>query len=480
MGCERRRLNNGRDPMNREDTIFALATAPGTAGVAVLRISGPRARTALETLTRGSLPKPRFAAHRKLFAAPEGAPPVGAERLADDSAAIDDGLVLWFPGPASFTGEDVAELHVHGGRACVEAVARALGAVGGLRPAEAGEFTRRAFENGKLDLTRAEALADLVAAETEAQRRQAMDQFLGALAGRYESWRNALIGLSGELEAAIDFSDEELPEGLISGVFPRISGLMAEIEGHLNDDHRGERLREGLRAVILGAPNVGKSSLLNKLAGREVAIVAETAGTTRDVIEVHLDLGGLPVTVADTAGLREGAEDVEVEGIRRARAHAAGADIKILVFDAEVWPELDPETKDLMDEASLLILNKVDLRDPRKDASEILYVGVGSEKIPIYSVSARTEVGLAEALSALEAMAQERIGPGASAPITRARHRAALEETLEALRRTAPERPVELNAEDLRLAARALGRITGGVDVEDVLDHVFREFCIGK
>ncbi|MDH3242899.1 MAG: tRNA uridine-5-carboxymethylaminomethyl(34) synthesis GTPase MnmE, partial [Alphaproteobacteria bacterium] len=449
--------------MNRNDTIYALASAPGMAGVAVIRISGGLARHALEALIRGSVPPPRLAAHRRLF------PPAQAGTgEAEENLPIDDGLVIWFPGPASFTGEDVAELHIHGGRACLAAVTQALAAIAGLRPAEAGEFTRRAFENAKLDLTRAEALADLVAAETEAQRRQAMGQYLGALAERYEAWAQSLIGLCGELEAAIDFSDEDLPDGLISGIFPKISALAGEIEAHLNDNRRGERLREGVRAVILGAPNVGKSSLLNRLAGRDAAIVSETAGTTRDVIEVHLDLGGLPVTVADTAGLREAVSDVEIEGIRRARARAAESDLKILVFDAEAWPALDGETRDLADGASLLILNKVDLRDPRKDASEMLYVGLGGEKLPIYSVSARTEAGLAEVLAALEAMARARMGPGQGAPITRARHRAALVETFEALRRAAPERPVEFNAEDLRLAARSLGRITGRIDVEDV------------
>jgi tRNA modification GTPase len=461
--------------MTTGGTIYALASAPGAAGVAVIRVSGPAAGKVLEALTRAPLPAPRRAVHTRMFA-PDSAEKGGK----DPDLPIDDGLVLWFPGPGSFTGEDVAELHIHGGRACLEAVFAALAAVPGLRPAEPGEFTRRAFENAKMDLTRAEALADLVAAETEAQRRQAMGQFLGGLAELYDRWRAQVIAVSGELEAAIDFSDEELPEGLVAGVFPKIAGLRAEIAGHLADDRRGERLREGLSAVILGAPNVGKSSLLNKLAGREAAIVAETAGTTRDVIEVHLDLGGLPVSVADTAGLREGAEAVEREGIRRARARAATADLKILVFDAATWPDLDAGTAALVDGASLLVLNKVDLRDPRKDASQMLYVGIKGEQRPIYSVSAKTGSGLTEALGALEEMARARIGPVGSAPLTRARHRAALAEALEALERTAPDKAIELNAEDLRLAARVLGRITGRIDVEDVLDHIFREFCIGK
>lgn len=461
--------------MTEDATIFAPATAPGLAGVAVIRISGPRAGDALKALLKGDLPEARKAVHRRFFA-----PKKGDNGAKKGDLPLDDGLVLWFPAPASFTGEDVAELQIHGGRACLGAILQVLAAIPGLRPAEPGEFTRRAFENGKMDLTRAEALADLVTAETEAQRRQAMGQYLGALADRYDRWRGALTTLAGEIEAAIDFSDEELPEGLIEGIFPKISALKAEISSHLADDRRGERLREGLRAVILGAPNVGKSSLLNKLAGRDAAIVSETAGTTRDVIEVHLDLGGLPVTIADTAGLREVAEEVEQEGVRRARAHAATADFKLLVFDAQGWPELDTETAGLIDEASLLVLNKVDLKDPRKDASQILHLGIKGEQVPIYGVSAKTEAGLGEALGALEDMARARMGAVASAPLTRARHRAALEEVVAALERIAPHKAVELNAEDLRLASRGLGRITGRIDVEDVLDHIFREFCIGK
>ncbi|MDX1485645.1 MAG: tRNA uridine-5-carboxymethylaminomethyl(34) synthesis GTPase MnmE [Alphaproteobacteria bacterium] len=459
--------------MTERDTIFALASGPGTAGVAVIRISGPAAGPALERLIRRPLPKPRVATHARLFAPEE-------EGDAPGGLPVDDGLVLWFPAPRSFTGEDVAELHVHGGRATLDAVGRALAAAGPLRPAEAGEFTRRAFENGKMDLTQAEALADLVAAETDAQRRQAMGQLMGALGAIYEGWRERLIALTAEIEATIDFADEELPEGLLEGAFPALDRLREEIAGHLADAHRGERLRAGLSAVILGPPNVGKSSLINYLSGREAAIVAASAGTTRDVIEVHLDLGGMPVTVADTAGPREAAEAVEEEGVRRALARAEGADLKIVVFDARDWPALDSATEALIDENALILLNKSDLHDPCPDGVSLTHIDDHGKQHTIYSVSVRTGAGLGAVLTALEEMARARLGPGMSAPLTRARHRAALEETVAALGRIDRAEAVELNAEELRIAARALGRITGRVDVEDILDRIFAEFCIGK
>jgi tRNA modification GTPase len=463
--------------MTEGDTIYALASGAGAAGIAVIRVSGPDAGTALRALLRGPLPKARMATHARLHR-PDAT--VTGGKGAGENHVLDEGLVLWFPAPFSFTGEDVAELHIHGGRACLEAVTLALAAAAPVRPAEPGEFSRRAFENGKMDLTRAEALADLIAAETEAQRRQAMGQLKGALAARYDGWRAQLVGLAGEVEAGIDFADEELPEDLLKGVFPKIGALSDEISVHLADGNRGERLRSGLTAVILGPPNVGKSSLLNRLAGREVAIVATTAGTTRDVIEVHLDLQGMPVTVADTAGLRAAAEAVEEEGVRRARARAESADIKIIVFDARDWPDLDPASKSLIDRDSLVIVNKTDLGDPRSAPTEKLHIGDGDAKTAIYCVSAKTEAGLADAIEALAAMAHARLGPGLSAPLTRARHRQALEDTLSALKRVDRGKAIELNAEDLRLAARALGRITGRVDVEDILDRIFAEFCIGK
>ncbi|MCC7272289.1 MAG: tRNA uridine-5-carboxymethylaminomethyl(34) synthesis GTPase MnmE, partial [Alphaproteobacteria bacterium] len=328
-----------------DDTIYALTTGGGRSAVAVLRVSGAIAGDILSAITDRPLPAPRRAVRRFLR------DPVSAE-------AIDEALVLWFPAPASFTGEDVAELHVHGGRAVIEAIGRVLAGLG-ARPAEAGEFTRRAFHAGKLDLTQAEAIADLVAAETEAQRRQALRQMAGDLGRIYDGWRERLVTLSARAEAAIDFPEEDLPPGLLSEVSAGAAALAGEMAAHLADGRRGERLRDGLHVAILGAPNAGKSSLLNALVGRGAAIVHPAAGTTRDVIEVALDIGGWPVVLADTAGLREAEGPVEAEGVRRARERAAGADLKLLVFDASHPP--DAETTALVDADAIVVLNKADL-----------------------------------------------------------------------------------------------------------------------
>lgn len=443
--------------MNLDDTIYALASAPGRAGVAVLRVSGAAAADALARLTRRDLPPPRLAKLRRLFDA-AGTP-------------IDDALVLFFPGPRSFTGEDVVELHVHGGPAVVAAALRALGQVPHCRLAEAGEFTRRAFHNHKLDLAQIEGIADLVAAETEAQRRQALRQAEGAQSLLYDSWRDRLLRALARLEAFIDFPDEDLPEQLIRSIDGEVAALAGEIELHLLD-HRGERLRDGLTIAILGAPNAGKSSLLNVLAQREAAIVSERAGTTRDVIEVRLDLGGYPVTMADTAGLRASADEIEREGIARALARARRADVKLLVFDGGNWPAIDNETAKQIDDRALLVVNKADLlKEPEP---------VAIDGQAVIKVSAKTGRGLDALTRALTTLAAAGLESGADVVVTRARHRQALEECHLALLRAAGARQPELKAEDLRLAVRELGRITGRVDVEDVLDVIFKEFCIGK
>ncbi|ACJ00181.1 tRNA uridine-5-carboxymethylaminomethyl(34) synthesis GTPase MnmE [Rhodospirillum centenum] len=436
------------------DTIFAPATAPGRGGVQVVRLSGPLAGPALVRLS-GRLPPPRQATLASLH------DPAGGE-------VFDRALLLWFPAPASFTGEDVAELHLHGGRAVLAAAAEALTALG-LRVAEPGEFSRRAFEHGKLDLTEAEAIADLVAAETAAQRRQALRQMDGALGRLYEDWRHRLVRALAHLEAEIDFPEEDLPGGLTDSVRPVVRDLLAEIAAHLADGHRGERLRDGIAIAILGAPNAGKSSLLNAIARRDVAIVSAQAGTTRDVIEVALDLGGYPVTLADTAGLRETLDAVESEGIRRALDRAARADLTLLVFDATLPP--DPATLALAGEDALVVLNKADL------AGELPSEVAGR---PALAVSAATGQGLAALLATLTAAVEMRYAPAAAPSLTRARHRAALEACGASLARALEAPLPELAAEDVRLAARALGRITGRVDVEDLLDVIFRDFCIGK
>lgn len=438
----------------RADTIFALASAPGRAGVQVIRISGPDAGAVLSRLMGRPLPPPRQAALAGLR------DPVTGE-------LFDKALVLSFPAPGSFTGEDVVELHLHGGRAVLSAATQALTALG-LRVAEPGEFSRRAFEHGKLDLTEAEAIADLVDAETAAQRRQALRQMEGALGQLYDGWRHRLTRALAHLEADIDFPDEDLPGGLSDAVRPVVEGLVAELSAHLADQGRGERLRDGISITILGAPNAGKSSLLNAIARRDVAIVSNQAGTTRDVIEVQLDLGGYPVLLADTAGLRDAADLVESEGIRRALDRAAKADLKLLVFDGGELP--DPATLALADDDAILVMNKADLPGAVAPLAGR----------PILSLSARTGDGVPALLSTLEQAVAARYAPSGAPALTRARHRSALEECLESLTRALQAPLPELAAEDVRLAVRALGRITGRVDVEDLLDVIFRDFCIGK
>jgi len=435
--------------VSRSDTIFALSSGAGPAGVAVVRISGPQAGAALQTMI-GRLPVPRYAT---------------LARVAD----IDTGLALWFPAPRSETGEDMAELQVHGGRAVVAALLAALARIAGCRLAEPGEFTRRAFEHGKLDLTAVEGLADLVHAETEAQRSQALRQMRGELAALYEGWRARLIRILALLEAEIDFGDEDLPPDIAVRSMTALQDLEREIGAHLDDARRGERLREGFSIVILGPPNAGKSSLLNWLARREAAIVAATAGTTRDVIEVQLDLGGYPVVLADTAGLRDSADAVESEGIRRALDRAGRADLKLVVLAAD---NISPyaEVKAQIGADSLVVLNKIDLSAARPHP----------EVHAALPISVRTGEGLDALLAALTEHVVENLRPREAPALTRLRHREALEACRGNLHRAATATAAELRAEDIRLAARALGRITGRVDVEDVLDVVFREFCIGK
>ncbi len=441
------------------NTIFAVATASGRAGIAVIRVSGPGAAAALRTIRGEELPAPRRAARSRL-------------RDPETGEAIDDGLCLWFPAPASMTGEDVAEFHIHGGHATSAALAGALGRIAGLGPAEPGEFTRRAFDNGKLDLTGAEAIADLVNAETAAQRRQALRQLDGDLGRLYDAWRDELTRALAHIEAHFDFPDEDLPDGLMEGAKARIGKVLAAMSAHLDDDRRGERIRDGVRIAIVGPPNVGKSSLLNALAGRDAAIVAETAGTTRDVIEVHLDLGGFAAVVADTAGLREAGDEVEREGIRRALARAEDADITIVMFDATAAEPSTGVEHGLLGENAVAVVNKIDLRRP-----ETPFEVAGHRAMEI---SAVTGEGLDRLLAALRDRINERFSAGEAPVLTRARHRAALEECVAALRGAENATLPELMAEDLRLAARALGRITGRVGVEDILDVVFADFCIGK
>jgi tRNA modification GTPase len=438
-----------------DDTIFALSTGAPPAGVAIVRLSGRSVRFGLETLV-GSIPEPRRASLRSI--------------RARAGEVIDKGLVLFFPAPASFTGEDMAELHLHGGRAVVAAMLAELGALPRFRAAEAGEFTRRAFANQRMDLTQVEGLADLVLAETEAQRRQALRQADGVLGRLYDDWRERLIRARALIEAELDFPDEDDVPGSVSvQAWDSVSALEKEIVSHVAD-RRGERLRDGAEIVILGPPNAGKSSLINAIARRDVAIVTAEPGTTRDLIEVRLDLGGYPATLVDTAGLREAESLVEREGIRRAEERAAKADLVVWLKDVTA---VDRGASPLP--GAVTVGAKIDLIDSEGERSRL---AAGFDVV----LSAQTGEGVDGLLALFARRIVDHLPAAESVLTTRSRHRTALLGCLEALRSALddPDRPIELRAEDLRRAGDALGRITGRIDVEDLLDVIFRDFCIGK
>ncbi len=461
-------------------TIYALSTAPGRAGIAVIRISGRAAWNALHGLCHGRFPASRVASFRRL-------------RHPSTGEVLDEAVVLWLPGPASFTGEDMVELHVHGGRAVVAGVLDALASFG-LRLAEPGEFTRRAFGNGKIDLTEAEGLADLINAETAFQRRQAIAQHCGALRGHYELWRATLLRAMAYVEASLDFSDEgDIAESAFKEAIPEVRRLVAELDHALADGRRGEIVREGIQVAIVGAPNVGKSSLLNRLAGREAAIVFHEPGTTRDVIEVTLDLDGFPFVLRDTAGLRETESPVEQEGIRRALASAKDADIVLHMYDAtsphpvpppmeEGTPQQPPlpwgEGSGVGSQAkatkTIAVMNKIDLAEP--DRSQLA--------ANTLLISAKTGEGLDALKAALVRFAEQTFNTRETALITRARHRQEIERAWSGLNHFLASADTgehhEIAAEHLREAADALSRLTGRLDVEDVLGQIFSEFCIGK
>nr|XP_046247420.1 tRNA modification GTPase GTPBP3, mitochondrial isoform X2 [Scatophagus argus] len=475
------------------ESIFALSSGHGRCGVAVIRASGPASATALRCMTglTRSLPPPRTALLRNIT------DPQSKE-------VLDRGLVLWFPAPHSFTGEDSAEFHIHGGPAVVTAVLQALGSVPGMRPAEAGEFTRRAFQAGKLGLTEVEGLGDLIHAETEAQRRQALRQMSGELGRLYQEWSHKLKRCLAHVEAFIDFSEDELIEdGVLNQVDRSVCDLRAEIEQHLKDERRGERLRSGVQVVIAGATNAGKSSLLNTLCQRPAAIVSPIAGTTRDVVESALDIGGFPVLLSDTAGLRESRDLVEREGIRRARERVEQADLTVVVVDCAQLPsdaqqaaaflqehlrsvlpvQEQPETV-FPAERFLLVLNKTDLLPQEQRQKLKGELSPVSDLPPVCLISCHSNEGLQDFITVLHSRIKTLCGdPLSGAPtLTQARHRAHLQQCFAALAQYQRYRDIDLAlaAEGVRLALTSLGRITGRVGAEEILDIIFKDFCIGK
>jgi tRNA modification GTPase len=465
--------------MGSDDTIYALASAQGRAGIAVVRVSGPKAAQSLARLSSDHFPQ-RQAVLSKIYDPQTG-------------ALIDEPIIIYFQPPRSYTGEDVVEYHIHGGKAVRDSLLNALSHMDGHRMAEAGEFTRRAFENGRMDLTQAEAVADLIHAETEAQKQLALSQMGGALAELYQGWASQLVKALAYAEAQIDFSEEDLPEDEIkSQVEPVLMQIFQDIAVHLDDGNRGEILRDGIKIAVIGAPNAGKSSLVNALAKRDVAIVSDVAGTTRDVLEVHLDLNGYPVTLYDTAGLRpeqlgdESAQDkIESEGIKRALKIAAEADFKILLFDG-TEDSLHPQTLALQDEKSIIVINKCDLYCHSERSEESLkYERDSLSQAPQNNKNMYISTFTGEGLSVfIEHVSRETMklfeDIQHSPSLTRARHREALTEANEHIQRALSSVSPDMIAEDIRLAVRAIGKITGRTDVEDLLDIIFRDFCIGK
>jgi tRNA modification GTPase len=446
------------------DTIYALSSAPGRAGVAVVRVSGPKALQSLERLTGNVNPRPP----RKSFVATLTDPASGTP--------IDSAMVIPFHAPASFTGENVVEYHCHGSAAVLDSLFEALAAMDGIRMADHGEFTRRAFENAKLDLTEAEAIADLIDAETKAQKDQALAQMGGALSTLYAGWAQQITRILAYVEAVIDFPDEDVPDDEIDNMRPSIESLINELEAHLNDNRQGERLRSGIKIAVIGAPNAGKSSLVNCLAQRDIAIVSDIAGTTRDIIEVPLNLGGYPVLIGDTAGLRPEALDtkdeqhkIESEGIRRALAYAKEADIRLLVFDAGDG-EPHAGTLKLKDEKSVIVINKSDQH------SAPAYTLPGA-----FPISAQTGENIQKMLDEILTYIKTQIFVSRETPsLTRKRHRENLLKTVKSLKFSLDQAEPEMMAQEIRFALSALGRITGRVNVDDLLDVIFRDFCIGK
>ncbi len=441
------------------DTIYAPATLIGAAGLSVFRVSGPHAFESIKALTSLKEIIPNRAVLKKIKCPKTG-------------SVIDEALILPFKAPHSFTGEDVVEYHLHGGHAVASSFLKAMTYFDHHRMAEAGEFTKRAFENNKIDLTQAEAIGDLIHAQTEAQRALALDQLAGGLKELYEGWADRLKKSLAFIEADIDFSDEDVPDELSTQMRPLLEEIIAAMHMHLDDARQGERLREGIKIAVIGAPNAGKSSLLNKLARRDIAIVTDIAGTTRDVLEVPLNLGGYPVILADTAGLRETEDIVEAEGIKRAKNWAKEADLRVLLFDSLSDP--DEETLGFVEGDCLVCSTKADLGSSHERIKEQKPLALSIQDEALLSAFINTLTDKVKNLMQMGASQQQ------TALITRQRHRNQVEQAKQHLARALIAPHVDMMAEDVRLAMRSLGKITGHVDVEDLLDVIFNEFCIGK
>jgi len=442
-------------------TIYALSTGPGVSGIAVVRVSGPQTSLVIETLTGKVLPKARLATLRKI-------------NKINTSELIDEGLILWFPGPESYTGEDMAEFHIHGSKAVIDALHHSISKIENCRLAEAGEFTKLAFQNGKINLLKAESIADLISAETEIQRQQAIKIMNGKSADKFNSLREKLLKILSHVEAKIDFPDEVLPEDILKNIKKISNEVILNIKKILDDQKVGERIREGFKIAIIGPTNAGKSSLLNHLSNRDAAIVSEIAGTTRDVIETHLNINGYPVVVSDTAGIRDSKNEIEKKGIKLALDKAENADLKLIVIDAKSI-DFKGVLKELMDENAILVVNKSDLLKEDLNSEIKNYEHV--------LISVKNNLNLEDLILKIKNKLKNKFITSEDILITRARHRQHLQQSLNYLKNFEEKNEAEdfdKAAEDLRLATRHLGMIVGKVDVEEILGSIFNDFCIGK
>ena len=442
-------------------TIYALSSGSGTSGIATIRVSGKLAKKVVEQLTNSQIPEPRIATLKKI-------------NNINTNELIDEGIIIWFPGPNSYTGEDMVEFHVHGSLAVVQAIQNSISEIEGCRIADPGEFTKIAFQNNKINLLKAESIADLISSETEIQRRQAVKIMTGKSAERFNSWRDGLVKVLANVEAKIDFPDEDLPEDILKNIKTKVNEIKNEIKKTLNDQKVGERIREGFKIAIVGPPNAGKSSLLNYLSNKEAAIVSEIAGTTRDVIEVHLNINGLPVIISDTAGIRSSKDEIERKGIKLALQKAEDADLNIVIIEPKSG-FFTGFLKDLLTSKSILVINKSDL-------NENLFIDEFKKYKPIY-ISIKKEKNLNLLITEIKNKLKHQFHNSEDILITRERHRQNLEKCVEHLQTFEENNNLEefdKASEDLRLAIRHLGRITGKVDVEEILDSIFNDFCIGK